>query len=449
MNNFIRLTATLARRSQPQHIRHYARQGPPRRLPTEDRHFARPGPPRRPPTEDRRFARSGPPRRLPTEDMIYSSRSLELLKKTLEDKKTKLKEIRERYQGVVSTEPSEEDTSQKTERNSNQNEEETPPVRKSKTPDLTPPLFVAPADMSLRLPKAIEKFEQPKDPHTLKIAIIGSPNVGKSTIVNDLVRSTVSVVSVRPHTTRERVSAVMTSDNKQVVFYDTPGVVPEKNISRLNRELVTASWKAIEEADHLLIVMDCRKLLKHTLVTEDYIFQRLEDLERKVPATLVFNKMDLVNPADEKLQDYENKACLRYPHFVKSIYTTTQAPRNGMPELRSHLLRLAQPGDWMFPPDMKSDRSVMGLLEDLIRAEIYETFKLPYHIKQENAGWTEMENNVLRIDQNLIVNKPGLKKMLVGTQGQVIADITQKARKNIGSALQRRIMLNLQVKIRK
>lgn len=156
------------------------------------------------------------------------------------------------------------------------------------------PMFASPADMNVRLPKVVRNFSQPENPEIVKIALIGSPNVGKSTIVNDLVKSTVSIVSVRPHTTRERIKAVLTQDNKQIVFYDTPGVVPEKNVSRLNRELVTASWKAIEDADHLLVVMDCNKLLEHSLVTEAYIFERLAKLEKPIPATLIFNKVSIL-----------------------------------------------------------------------------------------------------------------------------------------------------------
>jgi small GTP-binding protein len=234
--------------------------------------------------------------------MVTSSKSLELLKRTLQEKRAKLQEIAERQTPsapIVSTT-----------RIINSLENETPSTALGQTstsnaqhhPTPTPrhrtdramPIFASPADMHVRLPKVARNFSQPENPEIVKIALIGSPNVGKSTIVNDLVKSTVSIVSVRPHTTRERIKAVLTQDNKQIVFYDTPGVVPEKNVSRLNRELVTASWKAIEDADHLLVVMDCNKLLEHSLVTEAYIFERLAKLEKPIPATLVFNKVSIL-----------------------------------------------------------------------------------------------------------------------------------------------------------
>ncbi|GJJ75275.1 GTPase [Entomortierella parvispora] len=315
-------------------------------------------------------------------------------------------------------------------------------------PDRSMPIFASPADMNIRLPKVIRDFKQPEGAEIAKIVLIGSPNVGKSTIVNDLVKSNVSIVSLRPHTTRERIKAVLTQDNKQVLFYDTPGVVPEKNVSRLNRELVTASWKALEDSDHLLVVMDCHKLLEHGKVTESYIFERLGKMEPKIPATLVFNKIDLVKGKDEKLQEIAQKYQQLYPNFVKTIYTSANTPMVGIQELRTHLLSLTKAGPWLYPAEQKSDQSHLKRVEDIIRSELYGAIKVPYSIKQVNTGWTELEDGVLRIDQNLVVDRPGLKKIVVGSDGAVIRDITLNSRQLIGKALGRRIMLSLQVKVK-
>ncbi|KAG0302686.1 Era Like 12S Mitochondrial RRNA Chaperone 1 [Dissophora globulifera] len=386
--------------------------------------------------------------------MPATPQSLELLKRTLQEKKKKLNEILER-QGNTGSSTAMTSASApihpSSSSGSNHASKDTDPSQQSKprqSPDRSMPMFAAPADMSVRLPKVFRDFDQPKDAEIVKIAIIGSPNAGKSTIVNDLVKNVVSVVSIRAHTTRERIKAVLTERNKQAVFYDTPGVVPEKNVSRLNRELVTASWKAIEEADHLLLVMDCNKLLKHTLVSEAYIFERLEKLERKIPATLVFNKMDLVKGRDEKLQTFVEDYSQRYPNFVKTIFTSAETPKVGLQELRTHLLSFTQPGPWLYPAFQKSDQSDLGRVEDLIRSELYAVLKVPYSVKQKNVGWTELEGNVLRIDQNLVVDRPGLKKIIVGTQGSVIRDLTLNAKRLIETALHRRVMLNLQVKVK-
>ncbi|KAI1312615.1 Era Like 12S Mitochondrial RRNA Chaperone 1 [Mortierella claussenii] len=318
----------------------------------------------------------------------------------------------------------------------------------TRKPGRAMPIFASPADMTVRLPKVVRDFAQPDNAEIVKIALIGSPNVGKSTIVNELVKSAVSIVSVRPHTTRERIKAVLTDSNKQIVFYDTPGVVPEKNVSRLNRELVNASWKALQDSDHLLVVMDCHKLLDHSLVTEKYIFERLGKLETNVPATLVFNKVDLLKGRGQKLQEYAQEYSQLFPNFVKIIYTSAHSPKVGMQELRSHLLSLTKPGQWLYPAYQKSDQADLSRVEDMIRAELYELLKIPYNIKQVNVGWTELEDDVLRIDQHLIVERPGQKKIIVGKDGSVIRDITINSRKAIGNALKRKIMLSLQVKVK-
>ncbi|KAF9199611.1 Era Like 12S Mitochondrial RRNA Chaperone 1 [Haplosporangium sp. Z 27] len=344
----------------------------------------------------------------PKDPTIAASKSLELLKKTLQDKMKKLQEISERqvlesstYAAASNMDPASSA--------SIQDETKSRSTHRSMVPDRSMPVFASPADMTVRLPRVARKFDQPENAEIAKIAIIGSPNVGKSTIVNDLVKSTVSIVSIRPHTTRERIKAVMTHENKQIVFYDTPGVVPEKNISRLNRELVTASWKAIEDADHLLVVMDCNKLLEHTLITESYIFQRLKEFENKIPATLVFNKVDLVKGRDEKLQEFVRDYNQQFPNFIKTIFTSAQTPMVGISELRSHLLSLTQPGSWLYPADQKSDQSDLSRVEDMIRSELYAILKVPYSVKQENVGWTELKDDILRIDQNLVVERAGLK----------------------------------------
>ncbi|KAF9926336.1 Era Like 12S Mitochondrial RRNA Chaperone 1, partial [Modicella reniformis] len=298
--------------------------------------------------------------------------------------------------------------------------------------------------MTVRLPKVFKDFSQPENAEIVKIAIIGSPNVGKSTLVNELVRSAVSIASIRAHTTRERIRAVMTHKNKQIVFYDTPGVVSGKNVSRMNRELVTASWKALDDADHLMVVLDGHKLLDHTMVTETYLFDRLEKLENKISGTIVFNKMDLIKGREDELEKFEQKFNQQYSKFIKTVYTSAEAPMVGLKELRAHLFSLTQPGPWLYPARQKSDQADLTRVQDLIRAEIYELLKVPYGVKQKNVGWTELEDGVLRIDQDLIVERPGLKKIIVGSNGTVIRDLTLKARQLIGRALSRRIMLNLQ-----
>ncbi|KAF9363798.1 Era Like 12S Mitochondrial RRNA Chaperone 1 [Mortierella sp. NVP85] len=380
--------------------------------------------------------------------MPATPRTLELLRQTLNEKKRVLKEIKERQAASSAAFDSDLDPTGPSEPDLDVPESQQDLSRSHTKPDRSMPAFASPAGMDTRLPRVYKDFPQPENPEIVKIAIIGSPNVGKSTIVNALVRSTVSIASVRAHTTRERVRAVLTHENKQVVFYDTPGVVPGKNTSRMNRELVTASWKAVEDADHLLVVLDCLKQLDHSLLTESYIFERLGNLENKIPGTIIFNKLDLIKGREGELHKFVEKYKEQYPTINTVLYTSAETPMVGLKELRQHLLSLAQPGPWLYPAHQKTDQSDLSRVEDLIRSELYELLKVPYGVKQKNVGWTELEDGVLRIDQDLIVDRPGLKKIIVGSGGVVIRDLTMKTRQFIGKALRRKIMLNLQVKLR-
>lgn len=119
--------------------------------------------------------------------------------------------------------------------------------------------------------------------------------------------------------------------------------------------------------------------------------------------------MDLVKGQEEKIQKIAATYNSQYPHFVKTIYTSAQSPKVGIQELRSHILSLTQPGPWLYPATQKTDQSDLSRVEDMIRSELYAVLKLPYFVKQVNVGWTELEGNILRIDQNLVVDRPGMK----------------------------------------
>lgn len=99
----------------------------------------------------------------------------------------------------------------------------------------------------------------------------------------------------------------------------------------------------------------------------------------------------------------------QYPSIVNVFHTSAELSMEGMKELRDHLYTLTQPGPWLYPAQQKTDQADLSRVEDIIRSKLYELLKLPYGVKQANAGWTELEDDVLRIDQNLIVDRPGMK----------------------------------------
>ncbi|KAG2180115.1 hypothetical protein INT43_003903 [Umbelopsis isabellina] len=298
-----------------------------------------------------------------------------------------------------------------------------------------------------RLVKVPDTFTQPNDPRLCKIALLGAANAGKSTLVNSLIGDNISVVSARAHTTRERILAVWTKDNHQIVFLDTPGVIYGRNQGKMNRTLVNASWQSLTEADHLLVVVDAAKAMSgRAYEAEDYIFERLKEFQ--IPATLILNKIDLVTDF-QSLQDIGKELKTKYAHFDSVIYLSCFKDED-LQRLEIKLQTLTQSKDWVFPANQTSEMSDIQRVEDIIRAEFFQRLygNLPYTLTQENVGWSEVAKGTLRIDQNIYVEHDSQQKIVKGSQGKVINNVLASAREQIEKALKRPVKLFLQIKTR-
>ncbi|KAF7727180.1 hypothetical protein EC973_007955 [Apophysomyces ossiformis] len=311
------------------------------------------------------------------------------------------------------------------------------------------PKAMRPASLTERLIKVSTKVIQPDNPHLLKVAVIGAANAGKSTLVNSLVGEEVSVVSSKAHTTRERVLAVLSQDNNQVVFLDTPGVIPDNRHAKMNRTLATAAWRTLDEADHIAIVVDGPwALTPSSRTTEDFLLSRLKDME--TPATLIFNKMDLLDHDYTKLQDVMLRYQSSYP-FIKNVLYVSAINDVNLDETKSTLFNYCQPKPWIYPAEQTCEMPPLKRVEELIRVEFFKRLHqyIPYMLKQENVGWTELENGTLRIDQNIYVERESQQKIVIGANGMVINRVVENARTQISRALRRPIQLYIQVKTRK
>ncbi|CAG8555867.1 16559_t:CDS:2 [Funneliformis mosseae] len=309
-------------------------------------------------------------------------------------------------------------------------------------------IFQVPIKSASKLPKfQKERFEQPENPYLLKVVVLGTPNAGKSTMLNALFGETISVVSNKAHTTRERISVVFTEENKQLVFIDTPGIVPGHNRPKLNRGLINASWHSIQEADHVLVIIDAFRALYRTTYAESWLLDRLT--EYKLPGTLVLNKIDLLSNEKESIPYIYKKFTSQYPYF-KDKTSISALKRNGIANLKEILFSNAYPHDWICPPDHRIDMAEMKRVEDFIRAEIFERLRdhLPYVVRQENVGWTDLPNNILRIDQNIYTDNPSQQRILIGANGTVIKTIGVRAATKLSAIFGKTVRLYLTVKVR-
>ncbi|KAJ1983080.1 hypothetical protein H4R33_004893 [Dimargaris cristalligena] len=309
-------------------------------------------------------------------------------------------------------------------------------------------LNLKPAGMELRLAKVTDKFQQPKKPQLLKVVMLGPANAGKSTLVNRLIGTDVSVVAPLAQTTRSRIMASMTRGTKQLIFLDTPGVVVAQLRHKVSRELVTSPWHSLDEAEHIVLVMDAYKAIYHTTGAEDEIFRRLESYQ--TPATLVLNKIDLFSD-DTIVKELALHFQARYPH-IKSTVFTSGITNDTINTLRQDLLSYTRPNPWLVSRHFRCDTADLTQVEDTIRAGLFGVLEgyLPYIIRQENIGWTEIddERRTLRIDQILYVDNVRQKKIVVGLKGDKIMAAAGQARIQLSRMFDRHVVVNLFVKVK-
>ncbi|KAI8099029.1 P-loop containing nucleoside triphosphate hydrolase protein [Halteromyces radiatus] len=306
------------------------------------------------------------------------------------------------------------------------------------------------AGMAERLAAPVKAFAQPENPHLIKVAVIGAPNAGKSTLVNKMVGEDVSIVSSKSHTTRERILAILSEDNHQVIFLDTPGIISPKSKENMNRSITTSSWRSLDEADHVLIMMDSVYAgTKESQMVQEFMMDRLSSLT--IPATLIFNKMDVtsVNQKEvlERISDEFKKA---YPS-IKNVLYISALEEDGIDGVKDILFTSSKAQAWLYPPDQKLEMSALKRVEELIRVQFFKRLHryIPYMLKQENMGWTELKNGGLRIEQNVYVERDSQHKIVVGANGMIINRVIEDARQEISKAFKRPIQLFIQVKTRK
>ncbi|KAG1469985.1 hypothetical protein G6F56_002941 [Rhizopus delemar] len=306
-----------------------------------------------------------------------------------------------------------------------------------------------PAGISERLVQVPKGINQPLDPHLLKVAVIGAANAGKSTLINKLVGEEVLGVSPKAHTTRERILAVLSEGNHQIVFLDTPGIIPENNHAQMNRTLATSSWRSLDEADHAIIVVDANwSLSEKARKTEEFLLSKLHDLY--IPATLIFNKMDLIDNDTDVLKEVKERYKEGYWGINKVAYTSAVQETN-LNTVKKILFDNSSPKDWLYPVEQKIEMPNLKRVEEIIRVEFFKKLHhyIPYMLKQENIGWTEVNDKMLVIDQNVYVERESQLKIVVGTNGSIINNVVLNAREKISRAFGKQVRLNLQVKTRK
>ena len=271
------------------------------------------------------------------------------------------------------------------------------------------------------------------------VAVVGAPNVGKSTLVNRFVGAKVSIVSPKVQTTRTRVLGICMAGAAQLILVDTPGIFAPRR--RLDRAMVAAAWSGAADADAVLLVVDAEAGLDGDTRT---IVERLKAAGRK--AVLAINKVDAVKkPRLLKLTAELDRVGIFTDTFMISALTG-----DGVEDLKRFLAGRLPQGPWLFPEDQICDMPNRLTAAEITREQIYLQLRqeLPYAAAVETTDWLEKDDGSVRIEQAIYVEKESQKAIVVGKHGSRIKALGEAARKQLEAIFGRRMHLFLQVKVK-
>jgi GTP-binding protein Era len=271
------------------------------------------------------------------------------------------------------------------------------------------------------------------------VALIGAPNVGKSTLVNALVGSKVTIVSPKVQTTRTLVRGIAMEGRSQLVFIDTPGIFAPRR--RLDRAMVTSAWSGAHDADIVALLIDAKSGIDEEA---DAILGKLGDVaSRKL---LILNKVDLVQkPKLLALAQEANGRAQFAATFMVSALTG-----DGIGEVKAWLAAQAPEGPWHYPEDQISDAPLRSLASEITREKLFNRLhqELPYRSTVETDSWKELRDGSVRIEQTIFVERESQRKIMLGKSGQSIKAIGAEARAEIAKIIDQPVHLFLFVKVR-
>jgi GTP-binding protein Era len=270
------------------------------------------------------------------------------------------------------------------------------------------------------------------------VAVIGAPNAGKSTLVNQLVGQKVAIVSAKAQTTRARLLGIALEGETQIILADTPGIFAPKR--RLDRAMVSAAWEGTKEADAVLLVVDPIKQRRHEL---EPLLEGLKDRPEK--KLLALNKVDASKkePLLELAQDLTGKVAFAEVYFVSAL------TGDGVPELKAHLASLMPEGPWHYPEDQVSDASERLLATEVTREQLYRQLheELPYDSAVRPESYAVRKDGSVEIHQQIVVGRDSQKPIVLGKRGARIKAIGEEARKELSAILGVPVHLYLHVKV--
>ena len=272
------------------------------------------------------------------------------------------------------------------------------------------------------------------------VAVLGSPNAGKSTLVNRLAGTKVTIVSHKVQTTRVPVRGIAIEGASQLVLVDTPGIFEPRR--RLDKAMVESAWARAKDADVVAVLIDAVRGIDEDT---ERILKALEHCSAH--AVLLLNKIDRISEK-EKLLALAKEASERV-RFDR-VFMISALDGNGVGDLKTYLAAHVPEGPWHYPEDDVSDAPLRLLAAEVTRERIYTYLhdELPYAIAVETTLWTEFKNKSVRIEQTIYVERESQRRIVIGKGGEMVKRISTEARAEISGIIEKPVHLFLFVKVR-
>lgn len=271
------------------------------------------------------------------------------------------------------------------------------------------------------------------------VAIVGEPNVGKSTLLNALLKQKISIVAKKPQTTRQRVLGILSDEHAQIIFLDTPGLLKPKYL--LHERMMRHAETALQDADVILVMIDVSRGTELPEAVEQLVLKKFSSK----PLFLLINKVDTIDRGDvlPMIAEFATR------NLFQEIFPISALKKENLDDLTATISRAMPVHEPFYPTDIISEQPERFFVAEFVREKIFEQFRdeIPYSTAVEVQEFKEREAGKTFILADIIVERDSQKGILIGKNGEALKNIGQRARKEIELFLDRPVFLELHVKV--
>ncbi|WP_448211956.1 GTPase Era [Colwellia sp. MEBiC06753] len=278
------------------------------------------------------------------------------------------------------------------------------------------------------------------NPHCGLVALVGRPNVGKSTLLNALLGQKISITSRKPQTTRHRILGILTEDNCQAVLVDTPGLHSDEK-KAINRLMNRAASSSISEVELIVFLVEGT----HWTADDEMVLTKIK--QSGVPCVLAINKVDNVQSKEELLPHLEKLGAM---HTFQEIIPISATKGDNVDKIKALCLAALPESDFWFPEDYITDRSSRFMASEIIREKLmrFTGDELPYSTTVEIEQFKQDEKGILHINALVLVERSSQKRMVIGNKGEKLKTIGQEARRDMQALFGQQVFLETWVKVK-